>query len=266
MTIALDRPVTTPLTASPAAAPQAAARPARGRTSPVTAPPAPSSARVSITLTVDLPAATSGTAAQLADALRSQAQHVAAAHGGSARVAVAVPQQVFTEAPGQAAGAASTALPPRRGLQPVPLRPRKPGVVSPNAPARRDAESARLRLLQATAVSPSSPAAPGAPSAVSGLVIDLYGRRVRLSGEDVDLTHKEFELLAFLARHPREVVGRDQLMESVWRDPSGDTGERTVDVHIRRVRNKLGRYRKLISTVRGAGYRLDVGSDVAIIA
>lgn len=260
------------------------------------------SATVRISLTVELPAHTNPLlAAQLADSLRAQAQAIAAPRGGHSTVSIAqgeAPQPArshapatpaqFTAAPGQQPGAARTALPPRRGgLQPVPLRPRKQGVVSANAPARRDAQAAQLRILQATAVSPVSPASPATPGAFTsrnplhqrgglqtpsaaphspaGLVIDLYGRRVRIDGVDSNLTHREFELLAFLASNARSVVGRDSLMEHVWRDPSGETGERTVDVHVRRVRNKLGRYRKLISTVRGSGYRLDPGSDVAIL-
>ena len=96
-------------------------------------------------------------------------------------------------------------------------------------------------------------------------MIDLYGRRVRIDGEDVDLTHREFELLAHLARNARCIVSRGELMSEVWSSAGSDAGERTVDVHIRRVRNKLGRYRKLISTVRGSGYRLELGSDVALL-
>lgn len=96
-------------------------------------------------------------------------------------------------------------------------------------------------------------------------MIDLFGRRVRIDGQDVDFTYKEFELLAELAKNARRTIGRTELMETVWAESPEDTGERTVDVHVRRVRTKLGRYRRLISTVRGAGYRLDPGSDVAIL-
>ncbi len=253
---------------------------------------------VRITLTIELPGGTGeSTTAQLADSLRSHAHSVASSRGGRATVAVSQPTRGFSEAPGQRRNAARSALPPRRGaLQPVLLRPRKPGTVSPNAPARRDAKAAQLRLLHATSISPVSPVSPTTPSAGprasdatnatlrkitartarfpsartastpnAGILIDLYGRRVRIDGGDVDLTHREFELLAHLASHARTVVSRDQLMNEVWRDSTGDTGERTVDVHIRRVRTKLGRYRKLISTVRGEGYRLNPGSDVTIV-
>ena len=120
----------------------------------------------------------------------------------------------------------------------------------------------------ASALSPASPSLPGrrgARLAQPSLVIDLFGRRVRIDGEDVDLTHREFELLAYLARKARSIVSREELMSEVWNSAGSEAGERTVDVHIRRVRNKLGRYRKLISTVRGSGYRLELGSDVALL-
>ena len=114
------------------------------------------------------------------------------------------------------------------------------------------------RRLTARTASPSA-----APE--DSLVIDLFGRRVRIDGQDVDFTYKEFELLSQLARHARRTLSRTELMETVWAEAPEETGERTVDVHVRRVRTKLGRYRRLISTVRGAGYRLDPGSDVAIL-
>lgn len=237
---------------------------------------------VSITLTVDLPTSSDAREATLlADSLRSHALKLATAKGGTARVQVASESSPrptrFTAVPGQSA---SASIPPRPAGKPQALRPRKAGVVSPNAPARRDAEAARLRLIQSRLVSPVSapgpvsalspaspslPAGPGARPAQPSLVIDLYGRRVRIDGEDVDLTHREFELLAHLARNARCIVSRGELMSEVWCSAGSETGERTVDVHIRRVRNKLGRYRKLISTVRGSGYRLELGSDVALL-
>lgn len=267
MTIALDRPTT-----APTAPRTAALRSVGGRTAgvqrpasraPFTAPgapaPRPASSTVTVTLTISLPAGTPDVeSARLADALRTQAQRLTAGRRARATVDVTSPHP-FTST----TGSAQRALPPvaRASAPASPVRERRAGVVSPNSPARRDIETARRRALQATAVSPSPAPVPGD----TALVIDLYGRRVRLDGTDIDLTYKEFELLAHLARHARRIVSREELMESVWADAEADTGERTVDVHIRRVRSKLGRYRKLISTVRGAGYRLDPGSDVAVL-
>lgn len=252
MTIALDRPTTTHES-------RTAPRPLYrvGGTAPR---PRPAEEAVTITVSVTLPAGTGDVeAALVADELRTQAQRLVTTRDGRTTVSVHSPNTF-------AAAGRSTArtLPPRsQGAAAVsPLRPRRTGVVSPNSPARRDAEAARRRALQATAVSPSSPSA--APA--DALVIDLFGRRVRIDGQDVDFTYKEFELLAQLARSARQTVSRTELMETVWAESPEETGERTVDVHVRRVRTKLGRYRRLISTVRGAGYRLDPGSDVAILS
>lgn len=214
---------------------------------------------VTITVSVTLPAGTGDVeAALIADELRTRAQRLVGARDGRTTVAVNSPR-AFAATGRAVAGT----LPPRsQGAAAVsPLRPRRTGVVSPNAPARRDAEVARRRALQARAVSPASPSV--APE--DSLVIDLFGRRVRIDGQDVDFTFKEFELLGQLARNARRTISRTELMETVWAEAPEETGERTVDVHVRRVRCKLGRYRRLISTVRGAGYRLDPGSDVAIL-
>lgn len=87
------------------------------------------------------------------------------------------------------------------------------------------------------------------------LVIDEASYTVRLRGEIVDLTFKEFELLRFLAQHPGRVFSRAQLLQEVWGfDYYG--GTRTVDVHVRRLRAKLGtEYENLIGTIRNVGYR-----------
>jgi DNA-binding response OmpR family regulator len=87
------------------------------------------------------------------------------------------------------------------------------------------------------------------------LVIDEPTYSVRLRGHSLDLTFKEFELLKFLAQHPGRVFTRSQLLQEVWGyDYFG--GTRTVDVHVRRLRAKLGaEYEILIGTVRNVGYR-----------
>lgn len=88
---------------------------------------------------------------------------------------------------------------------------------------------------------------------VSGIEIDESNFVARVQGRSLDLTYKEFELLHFLAAHPARVFTREQLLTDVWgSDYFG--GPRTVDVHIRRLRAKLGDHEWLISTVRGVGY------------
>jgi DNA-binding response OmpR family regulator len=96
------------------------------------------------------------------------------------------------------------------------------------------------------------------PLAFGGLAIEPAARTVVVRGEPVDLTQREFDLLAFLARHPGQVFTRDQLMDRVWRFSSySDTT--TVTVHIRRLRAKIERdpaAPEWIQTVWGVGYRL----------
>jgi two-component system, OmpR family, response regulator ResD len=95
------------------------------------------------------------------------------------------------------------------------------------------------------------------PLRFDGLVVDPAGRRVRLDGEDVVLTQREFELLLFLARHPGQAFTRNQLMDHVW-GYSFYTDTSTVTVHIRRLRAKLEEtpeQPRWIETVWGVGYR-----------
>ncbi|MFF5083822.1 winged helix-turn-helix domain-containing protein [Actinoplanes sp. NPDC000266] len=79
-------------------------------------------------------------------------------------------------------------------------------------------------------------------------------RQVVLDGEVLPLTRLEFDLLLFLAERPRRVFTRGQLLSGVW--GYDHTGERTVDVHVRRLRLKLGGSVPVITTVYGVGYRL----------
>ena len=95
-----------------------------------------------------------------------------------------------------------------------------------------------------------------APITSGDLVIDEGSYSARLRGRALDLTYKEFELLKYLAQHPGRVFTRAQLLQEVWGyDYYG--GTRTVDVHVRRLRAKLGPdHEALIGTVRNVGYRL----------
>jgi len=97
----------------------------------------------------------------------------------------------------------------------------------------------------------------GRMASIGELQIDEDTYVVRLRGQPLDLTYREFELLKYLAANPGRVFTRGQLLQQVWGyDYYG--GTRTVDVHIRRLRAKLGpEYEPLIGTVRGVGYKLD---------
>lgn len=91
----------------------------------------------------------------------------------------------------------------------------------------------------------------------SGVVIDEASYSAKVHGRALDLTFKEFELLRFLAMHPNRVFTREQLLSDVWGyDYFG--GTRTVDVHVRRLRAKLGDQESVIGTVRNVGYRFNV--------
>jgi two-component system phosphate regulon response regulator PhoB len=89
---------------------------------------------------------------------------------------------------------------------------------------------------------------------VDGLKIFEDEYRAELNGEDLGLTLTEFELLRYLVRHPRKAFTRQQLLETIWKDAMMVT-ERTVDAHIKNLREKLGDFAKHIQTVRGVGYR-----------
>jgi DNA-binding response OmpR family regulator len=115
---------------------------------------------------------------------------------------------------------------------------------------------ARLRLAVGRLNSAAS--ATGGLIKAGELTIDPDTYAAKLKGRPLDLTYKEFELLKFLAQHPGRVFTRDQLLREVWGyDYFG--GTRTVDVHVRRLRAKLGsEYESMIGTVRQVGYKFVV--------
>ena len=91
----------------------------------------------------------------------------------------------------------------------------------------------------------------------AGLIVNLDQHTVTADGERVALTFTEFELLRLFLSHPGIAFTRDQLMEEIWgTDYLGES--RTVDMHIRTLRQKLGKYGDMIETVRNVGYRLEV--------
>ncbi len=90
---------------------------------------------------------------------------------------------------------------------------------------------------------------------IDDLVIDIAGYEVRIAGRRIELTHQEFELLRFLAQHRGRVFTREALLERAWGYRYAG-GTRTVDIHVRRVRAKLGDIGSLIETVRNVGYKM----------
>ena len=96
---------------------------------------------------------------------------------------------------------------------------------------------------------------PGKILGLEGVRMDLSGRTVTVDGERAALTYKEFELLRLFLSHPGVAFTREQLMSDIWgTDYCGES--RTVDMHIRTLRGKLGPYGDRIETVRGVGYKI----------
>ena len=87
-----------------------------------------------------------------------------------------------------------------------------------------------------------------------GIKIDFKGRVLYIDNKEVYLTPKEFDLLTYFIKNPNTAITRDQLLNKVWGyDYFGD--DRTIDSHIKILRNNLGKYRDLIITIRGVGYK-----------
>jgi two-component system OmpR family response regulator len=119
-----------------------------------------------------------------------------------------------------------------------------------------------VELSQGTVtVEPAAPVVPEPPAGPE-VRIQTGSRQVLFDGELLPLTRLEFDLLLFLAERPRKVFTRAQLLAGVW--GYEHTGERTVDVHVRRLRLKLGNSDPVITTVYGVGYRLSDDAHVVI--
>ncbi|MDE6797100.1 MAG: response regulator transcription factor [Ruminococcus sp.] len=89
-----------------------------------------------------------------------------------------------------------------------------------------------------------------------GLEVDISGREVYVNGVKASMTPKEYDLLFFLVKNKNIALSRDRLLEEVWGyDFFGD--DRTVDTHIKMLRNSLGEYRRFIVTLRGLGYKFE---------
>lgn len=89
-----------------------------------------------------------------------------------------------------------------------------------------------------------------------GLEIDFDGRSIYVDGEKLTLTQKEYQLLEYLIKYKGIAINREDLLKKVWKyDYLGD--DRTIDTHIKMLRNHLGPYKKFIVTLRGFGYKFD---------
>ena len=118
---------------------------------------------------------------------------------------------------------------------------------------------ARIRAVMKRSAAPA-PAGDNNVLKFEGLEINMSGREVFVDGKPVSLTPKEYDLLFYLVRNKGIALSREKLLEEVWGyDFYGD--DRTVDTHIKMLRNSLGDYRKFIVTLRGMGYKFNAGRE-----
>ena len=140
--------------------------------------------------------------------------------------------------------------------------------LAPEGTGGRDVDVVRLALGDPAAIARQKQQAPEADDrAASGVTIDLSRKRVLLDNIAAPLTFREFELLQYFVLREGRTVSREELIEQLWSDaPEHEApNERTIDVHVRRLRVKLAHYQDIVRTVRGTGYRFDRHADVSIL-
>lgn len=138
--------------------------------------------------------------------------------------------------------------------------------LAPRDSGGRDIDVVRLALREPTALAQHHDET-GADDETSsrGVVVDLSRKRLQLDGDTAPLTYKEFELLQYLVLREGRTIERAELVAGLWSEADEEApNERTVDVHVRRLRSKLGPYESIVRTVRGSGYRFDRHADVSI--
>ena len=138
--------------------------------------------------------------------------------------------------------------------------------LAPAGAGGRDVDVVRLALQDPAALARHRSEIDDPDRAPGGVVVDISRKRVILDSETAALTYKEFELLQYLVLREGRTIERAELISSLWNaaDEEDAPNERTIDVHVRRLRAKLGRYEDIVRTVRGAGYRFDRHADVSI--
>jgi DNA-binding response OmpR family regulator len=128
----------------------------------------------------------------------------------------------------------------------------------------------RVRTLVERIPAPMSAVASTAPDAgTPSIVIDLTAREVLVGGRPVRLANREFELLAYLADHPRRAFTREELLQAVWGSSAQWQDPATVTEHIRRIRSHLAQFdgaSGVVRTVRGHGYRFEPGAAAPPVA
>ena len=138
--------------------------------------------------------------------------------------------------------------------------------LAPEQAGGRDVDVVRLALQEPSAVARHRGDEAPSTAEGSGVTIDISRKRILIDDVTVALTFKEFELLQFLVVHKGITVSRNELISALWRADEDDIpNERTIDVHVRRLRSKLGRFEDIVRTVRGTGYRYDSHADVTVL-
>lgn len=137
--------------------------------------------------------------------------------------------------------------------------------LAPQGAGGRDVDVVRLALQDPSALA-GQREQEELDRARDGVVIDISRKRVLLDNQPASLTYKEFELLQYLVLREGRTIERAELIASLWHgaDEADVPSERTIDVHVRRLRSKLGHYEGIVRTVRGVGYRFDRHADVSI--
>lgn len=138
--------------------------------------------------------------------------------------------------------------------------------LAPAGAGGRDVDVVRLALQDPSALAKHRQAPEPEPEKRAGVVIDLSRKRLVLDEETAGVTYKEFELLQYLVLREGRTIERAELISALWSDNDDEDApnERTIDVHVRRLRSKLGAYEDVVRTVRGVGYRFDRHADVSI--
>ena len=135
--------------------------------------------------------------------------------------------------------------------------------IAPEETSGRPIDITRLALGEPRAVRAAKPQ-PEEVEAAKGVVVDLSRKKVFVDGTHAQLTCKEYELLAFLIEREGQTVSRATIASISERCGEATPNFRTIDVHVRRLRSKLGLYEDIIRTARGQGYRFDAHPDVLI--
>ncbi|MFZ4505097.1 MAG: winged helix-turn-helix domain-containing protein [Microbacteriaceae bacterium] len=133
---------------------------------------------------------------------------------------------------------------------------------APSHQRGKNLDIVRLALREPRAV---AELLPPRPEQKSGVSIDISRKKVGINSETAPLTYKEFELLQFLVLREGVTVDRADIIDALWSKSDVDRpNNRTIDVHVRRLRSKIEPFDDIIRTVRGIGYRFDRHADVTI--